>query len=99
MSARLPDRFFQRTIDGMWVGSQRYTVPWAMWVGMDGCCWLHPRYSVHKHPGGTVEMLIERTDDGFRVTPPPSERWTPVDRPSYVGSDGLEWIPVAEVVA
>ena len=81
-------------ISNMRVGQIGYTVPWAMFVDAERNCWLSEHYEFSYEPGGTADMLVERTKDGFRVkTAHGSDyRWTP----SAGGSESNS-IPVIKV--
>lgn len=97
--AQLPKNLVEDVIEGMAVGEVGYTVPWAMWVDQQMQCWLHPQYSIHKEPGGTVEMRIEHRPDGFHVWVTDLDfKWNSTSQPGYVGGAGPGgWIPVAEL--
>lgn len=90
----MPSSRYEKTIDSMKVGESGYTTPWAMWVDLDSHMWLHPKYPVEPSIEGTVDMRVERRDDGFHVWPPADEKYTPVKEPHYAGEEGLEWIRV-----
>jgi hypothetical protein len=96
MTAILPEDFEQDTIDAMMTGDGGYTVPWAMWVDDKRQCWLHPKYTIQAHTGGTVQMRVERRDDGYHVWLVPGEKYTPSVEHGYVSPRDLEFIPVVE---
>lgn len=79
----------EATIAEMTRGQARYTVPWAMRADLGGGLWLHPRYTVHDRPGGTVQMRIELRGDGYHVWPVAGE----APRPG--GGAGIGYLPVA----
>lgn len=97
--ARLPEDLVEATVEKMAIGEVGYTVPWAMWVDEQRQCWLHPQYSIHEKPGGTVEMKVERRIDGFHVWVAGLDfKWNPISQPGYFGGAGPGgWIPVAEL--
>lgn len=95
---KLPIRFLdQNTLANMSVGESRYTLPWAMWVDSDMECWLHPDYPAERSTGGTVQMRVKRTRDGYIVFPPPGETYKPSARQPYASPDDTQWLPVVEV--
>ena len=99
--AKIPRQYLDTDkIANLAPGDVRYTVPWAMFVDKSGECWLHPAYSAHEHPGGTVEMRIELTDRGFVVTADGTgETWSPgKSMSSFSGGAGLKPIPVYKVI-
>lgn len=93
--AILPEGCEEYTISSMSTGEKGYTVPWAMWVDSERKCWLHPHYTISGHPGGTVQMKVQKRSDGYHVWLVDGERYS-ISRngPSYVGQEGAEWIPV-----
>jgi hypothetical protein len=94
----LPHRFLNRhTLECMNVGDERYTLPWGMWVDANMNCWLHPQYPAEHEPGGTVQMRVERREDGFHVWPPSGETYQPSACQPYISPDDTPWIEVAEV--
>jgi hypothetical protein len=97
--ATLPESLESHTLDTMQTGDQAWTMPSAMWVDLERRCWLHPQYPARRQPGGTVEMLVVRTDRGYVVHVPDGATWQPELYPLYgdnVRSDA--WLPVAELV-
>jgi len=52
-----------RIID-MKPGESGYTVPWALAFDLEETPYLNLDYSIHKNPGGTVQMRVERTGSG-----------------------------------
>jgi hypothetical protein len=90
---------YTRTIESMRVGESKYTLPWVVWVDLDGAAWL-PTKAPIDFQGGTNTMRIERRDDGYHVwLPSDSEYLTPTDKSPYAGSPGLAWLPVAAIEA
>lgn len=53
---------------GMRVGEKCYTVPWAMEVTAEGKCLLKLEYIASTQSGGTVQLMIEKKEDGFYAT-------------------------------
>ena len=95
--ATLPESLtVQNTIAQMKPGQSGWTVPWGMWVDDGMFCWLHPEYTVHDIPEGTVDMYVTRTANGeYEVTvgaQHTKHRWKPESRPGYASS-----IPVARL--
>lgn len=69
MSVTLPDGLASadHSIASMDVGASGWTVPWAMYHDKSRCLWLNGSYTIHAHPGGTVQMWVRRDDDGWHV--------------------------------
>lgn len=63
--ARLPSEFIEHTVGDLEVGESAYVVPWAMSLDADGLLWLDPRTGTDAEPGGTVQMQITRTAQGY----------------------------------
>lgn len=82
---------------GMRTGDSGWTVPWAMWVDRKRNCWLHPEYTLHPEPGGTVQMLVELREDGYHVHVPQGETFAPRDKPGYASPADLRYLPVTEL--
>lgn len=67
-NAKLPDQAVaDMDIADMKVDYSGYAVSWAMHVDQERNCWLRPTYTVRRHPGGTVQMRVERRTDGYYV--------------------------------
>jgi hypothetical protein len=81
----------------MAVGNAGWTVPWAMWVDQHNKCWLHPEYTIHATPGGTVQMRVEFRDDGYHVWLVEGQRYSPSAKPGYCSPESTVYIPVAEL--
>lgn len=79
------------------IGETAFTVPWAMAVSEDGRCYLNGGYTTEARPGGTVTMKVERKEEGFVVTVPPTKRYSTAERPPWVGSGLADIFPVVEV--
>lgn len=95
--AILPEDMEEVTIDSMSTGDSGYAVPWAMWVDTERNCWLHPKYTIQRAPGGTVQMLVTLRKDGYHVTPPRGERYQPASVPGYASPADTAWLPVVEL--
>jgi hypothetical protein len=95
--ARLPEHMDEPTLAGLLPGESCWTVPWAMWVDGDRCCWLHPGYLRHAHSGGTVQMRVQRIGDEYHVWPPADQRYSLQGHHGYISPDDTPWIPVAEI--
>jgi hypothetical protein len=79
----------------MGVGEEAYTVPWAVMVDQDMNCWINGSYPSHRHPGGTVQMRIRRTERGVDVLHIPSDhRYRPSRDISWVGAEESDLLPV-----
>jgi hypothetical protein len=98
--ALLPEAYESPSIDSMLEGDTFFTVPWAMWVDRERRCWLHPGYIIHEEPGGTVEMLVTRTADGFVVDISGVEdhKWGLEEEPGYMSPEDTEYIPVVRLI-
>lgn len=67
----------EREIRQMLIGESGWTVPWGMYADEEGRLWLNDTYTVSDTPGGTVNMLVTRTDSGYVVDFRKSDhRWT-----------------------
>jgi hypothetical protein len=95
--ATLPEDLEGATVDSMMTGQAAYMVPWGMWVDRDRHCWLHPKYTISSHLGGTFEMRIELREDGYHVWPPQGETWSTQQEPGFVSPTDTEYIPVVEL--
>lgn len=63
---KIPERAMMKHISGMNIGETRWTVPWAICVDADRTGWLMPDSPVELlGPGGTVQLKITRTKNGF----------------------------------
>lgn len=95
--ATLPPTMIERTIALMKKGESAWCVPWGMWVDSDLKCWLHPDYTLHDRPMGTVQMLIEKTKEGFyECTIPKDQKYHGSEGPTYSNND-KNWIPVSKL--
>ena len=65
--SKLPEYLEEETIGGMPVGEFGWAVPWAMYPIKDRSLWINAHYFISDTPGGTVQMLVQRTTDGVRV--------------------------------
>jgi hypothetical protein len=61
----MPERFIQKTIRDLSIGEQTLTVPWALYLDDKRQCWLNGNYSQHSMPGGTVQMKVTHTEQGY----------------------------------
>lgn len=75
-NATLPVEYLNSNIGMMRVDESGWTVPWSMDIDVDRRCWLDPSYTIHHEAGGTVQMRIERREDGYHVWLDPSHRYT-----------------------
>lgn len=93
--ATLPLDMTEDTIAGMSPGTSAWTVPGAMSVDADMKCWLAASYTVHEEPGGTVEMLVTRENDGsYSVRAPRSHKYSPGPA-HFVGNPDM--LPVSQL--
>lgn len=81
--AVLPEDMEEDDIFHMQIGASGWTVPWAMWCDRKRRLWLHPSYTIYREPGGTVQMLVVRTPDGYEVEVPMGEKYHPGSDPGY----------------
>jgi hypothetical protein len=95
--AMLPASMEEFTLDSMDTGDVVYTVPWAMWVDQERRCWLHPKYTAHHSPGGTVQMRVQLQEDGYHVWLVNDHRYSPSGRPGFMSPTNTEYLPVAEL--
>ncbi len=63
--AVLPARLRERTLADLNVDESAYTVPWAMKADLDGNLWLSTHFPTRNVSGGTVQMLVTRTRNGW----------------------------------
>lgn len=96
-AARLPDAFIESTVDQMQVGDEGYTTPWAMWVDLDRQCWIHPRYTIHPTPSGTVQLYVLRTAAGVHVGIPDGKRYTPQAQHGFFPFTDIDFLPVVSI--
>lgn len=97
-TARLPEKFIEKnTLGQMEVGKEAYTVPWAMAVTQEGFCFLNGSYTFQRETGGTVQMKVELTKDGYVVHVPRGYKYNPVKQIPWVGAEGEDLLPVHKV--
>jgi hypothetical protein len=97
-TARLPERFIEKdTLAQMEVGKEAYTVPWAMAVTQEGFCFLNGSYTFQRETGGTVQMKVEHTKDGYVVHVPRGYKYQPVRQIPWVGAGTEDLLPVHKV--
>ncbi len=95
------DKFVEEdTLAQMKVGESTYTVPWAMTLfdtdqGTIAC--LNGDYTSHESPGGTVQMLVKRTEDGYEVEVPIGYDYQIDESIPWVGGQVKDLIAVQEV--
>ena len=94
--ALLPETHDEPTIGAMLLGESGYAVPWAMWVDGERRCWLHPSYTIHPDRGGTVQMRVTRTEDGYEAWLT-NQKYTPCQEPGYVSPVDTKYIPVTRL--
>jgi hypothetical protein len=92
--AVLPEGLEEETIASMMTGEVRWTVPWAMWADTCRALWLHPDYTTSAHPGGTVQMRVERCADGFHAWPPAGYKYQTQQEPGFHSPASTVYIPV-----
>lgn len=94
--AQLPDGLEERNLL-KWLpyGKLVYTVPWAMSVTEDGKAYLNENYHFDFWPGGTYQMAVKRTKQGYVVRVPAGERYTKTAKVD--SSSGWYGIPVLRV--
>ena len=90
--ATLPGEYVEHTLANLRVGESTWTVPWAMDVDDERRCWLTPSFTGHPTPGGTVQMLVERREDGYHVWLAPDYKYHPTG-----GRSGSAGIPVVKL--
>lgn len=95
MNAKLPKSAETVTLADMKVGTSGYTVPWAMYADQERKLWLDPHFTFQEQPGGTVQMHVARTDEGFRVWYVGGETYRVGAGRSAPDEDGL---PVARLI-
>jgi hypothetical protein len=93
---RLSEDLETQTIAQMVNGDTFFTVPWAMWVDKKRRCWLDPDYTVHQEKGGTVQMGVAKSEDGYSVdiTSVDNPNWELQEHSTHVGHEDSDWIPV-----
>ncbi len=93
--AKLPPKFEDKSqLKNMKVGESGYTVPWAMWVDLDGNCWLNENYTIQGTPGGTVQLKITRVTEGYIAhinDMKDNERWQKVEDPCFMSPNEVIW--------
>lgn len=97
-TAKLPEHLIEsNTIANMQPGDSGWTVPWAMAVDQDADCYLNGDYTLRDRPGGTSEMRVTRTRDGYIVDAPKGYRWQPSNGIPWVGADNDDLVPVIQI--
>ncbi len=92
---KLPETHVDRSgIRWMEPGSIGYAVPWAVMVDRDGNMWIHGGYPVSPYRGGTVQMLVKRTEDGVQV----GRRSMGVYTVPYIGSEEEDMLPIVGLI-
>lgn len=79
--ARLPASLEQPKLADLRFDEVCFTVPWAMRVDRDGLCWLRSDFSRHEVPGGAVQMMVQRRDDGLHVWVPAGTTYSRENNP------------------
>lgn len=97
VNAELPRSMETVTIADLLVGETAYTAPWAMYADQDRKLWLNPGFTFEERPGGTSQMQITRTSEGFRVGCVTGETYRPDAGRSSSGEDGLPVIELFEM--
>lgn len=98
-NVKLPSYRIEATIATMNPGDRGYTVPWAITVDLDNNMWINGQYTIHPDTGGTVQLLVVRTEDGVKVAERGLGHYTPTDSWSYVGGDKAnDRLPVVELI-
>jgi len=85
------------TLAQLKIGETAYTVPWAMAVTELGECYLNGDYTFHQEPGGTIQMLIRKTKDGYEVEVPQGYKYQPSRNNPWVGGTDERLLPVNKV--
>ncbi len=65
--ATLPESRRQLRLEDMKCGDSGWTVPWSMHSNYRGEKMLNGSYTLYDSPGGTVQMKVTRTADGYVV--------------------------------
>lgn len=98
-NAKLPPGRLEPSIEAMKPGEQGYTVPWAIVVDTDMNMWINGKYTFQTQPGGTVQLLVVRTEDGVKVSRRGLGRYSPTDKWSFPGGDpDRDRLPVIELI-
>jgi len=85
------------TLDSMSTGDVVFTVPWAMLVDSNGRCWLHPKYTAHTQPVGTVQMRVKLQEDGYHVWRVDGYRYSPIHSLGFASPADNKYLPVVEL--
>ena len=64
---KLPAQLEQNTLRDMRVGDEAWTVPWAMHADENGELFLDVNFTQDARPGGTVQMKVKRTHEGYEA--------------------------------
>lgn len=94
---KLPAKYEDRaTIRYMKPGDIAWTLPWAVMVDEDHNVWINGDYPARQNPGGTVQMMIRRLNDGIEIMhgmePQRVSRGVP-----WVGSTQDDLLPVIAI--
>jgi hypothetical protein len=85
------------TFERMPIGATGYTVPWAMFADASGELYLNSKYTFDAEPGGTMQLQVLHTPQGFIVDVSRCRdyRWNK-SNPSYVGT--FTPLPVMKII-
>ena len=56
----LPEEFDAVGIKDLIVGETAYTVPWSVWVKLDGSAAINGTFAFEESPAGTMSMEIKK---------------------------------------
>ncbi len=68
------------------VGESGWTVPWAMYHDKERHLWLNGAYPLRPASGGTAQMLVTRSEDGWHVNAKLIEGSYQWNEAGYVGA-------------
>jgi len=66
-AAKMDGALKKLSIAEMAIGESGWAVPWAIDVDDQGNSWLDGNHTLHNSSGGTVAMLIKRSEEGYVV--------------------------------
>lgn len=85
--AKLPETKVEKKLSDLKIGESGFTVPWAMWLNLEGECFLNESFTFDEKKGVTVELKITRVQDGYIafINDNIKYKWTKNSSPNFMG--------------
>lgn len=92
----LPEEFDQLNIKDLIDGETAYSVPWSVWVKMNGTAQINGKYSFEEKPKGTASMEIKRRGNEILINLKTvgNYKFDRQESPPHLGSTEEDYIPV-----